>query len=219
MDAGAGLAASPRSGALPRRAVISPLLANIYLDPLDKLMAERGYRMVRYADDFLILCRTREEADAALDLVRAWVAGAGLTLHPMKTHTGDCRMPGEGFEFLGYRFEAGKRFVRKKSLAKLKDNIRAKTRRCGGVSLEAVIASLNPMLRGWFGYFKQAHPTTFADIDGFVRRRLRSMLLKQKKKSHIGFGTLIHKTWPNAFFANAGLFALQPAWQAARRAR
>ena len=82
MDAGAGLAASPRSGASPRRAVISPLLANIYLDPLDKLMAERGYHMVRYADDFVILCRTREEADAALDLVRAWVARAGLTLHP-----------------------------------------------------------------------------------------------------------------------------------------
>ena len=83
-----------------RRAVISPLLANIYLDPLDKAMAERGYRMVRYADDFVILCRTREEADAALDLVRAWVAGAGLTLPPMKTHVGDCRMPGQGFEFV-----------------------------------------------------------------------------------------------------------------------
>ena len=114
MDADAGLAASPRCGAPPRRAVISPLLANIYLDPLDKLMAERGYHMVRYADDFVILCRTREEADAALDLVRAWVAGAGLTLHPMKTHVGDCRMPGKGFEFLGYRFETGRRHVRKK---------------------------------------------------------------------------------------------------------
>ena len=119
----------------------------------------------------------------------------------------------------GYRFEAGKRFVRKKSLNKLKDSIRAKTGRCGGVSLERVIADLNPVLRGWFGTFKQAHPTIFADIDGFVRRRLRSMLLKQQKKSHIGFGTLIHKTWPNAFFANAGLFALQAAWHSARRSR
>ena len=119
----------------------------------------------------------------------------------------------------GYRFEAGKRFVRKKSLNKLKDSIRAKTGRCGGVSLERVIADLNPVLRGWFGTFKQAHPTTFADIDGFVRRRLRSMLLKQQKKSHIGFGTLIHKTWPNAFFANAGLFALKTAWQSARQPR
>ena len=119
----------------PQGAVISPLLANIYLDPLDKLMAARGYRMVRYADDFVILCRTAEEADAALGEVRAWVSENGLTLHPQKTHVGDCRIPGQGFEFLGYRFEAGKRFVRKKSLNKLKDNIRAKTGRCGGNSL------------------------------------------------------------------------------------
>ena len=102
---------------------------------------------------------------------------------------------------------------------KLKDSIRDKTRRTRGDSLEAIIADLNRTLRGWFGYFKQAHPTTFADVDGFIRRRLRSMLLKQKKKRHIGFGTLIHKTWPNAFFANAGLFALHTAWQAARRSR
>ena len=100
MDADAGLAASRRSAPSARRAVISPLLANIYLDPLDRLMAERGYRMVRYADDFVILCRTREEADAALDLVRYWVADNGLTLHPTKTHVGDCRLPGQGFEFV-----------------------------------------------------------------------------------------------------------------------
>ena len=203
----------------PQGAVISPLLANIYLDPLDVLMAARGYQMVRYADDFVILCRTREDADAALAEVRAWVAANGLTLHPEKTHVGDCRIPGEGFEFLGYRFEAGRRLVRKKSLAKLKDKIREKTGRCSGVSLEQVIADLNPILRGWFGYFKQAHPTTFADVDGFIRRRMRSMLLKQRKKRHIGFGTLIHKTWPNAYFARLGLFALQAAWVTARQSR
>ena len=199
--------------------MISPLLANIYLDPLDALMAERGYRMVRYADDFVILTRTREDADAALEEIRSWVSTNGLTLHPTKTHVGDCRVPGQGFEFLGYRFEAGRRFVRKKSLAKMKDKIREKTGRCRGVSLEQVIADLNPVLRGWFGYFKQAHPTTFADVDGFIRRRLRSMLLKQKKKRHIGFGTLIHKTWPNAYFAKLGLFALQAAWVTARQSR
>ena len=145
----------------PQGAVISPLLANIYLDPLDKLMAAQGYQMVRYADDFVILCRTREDADAALEEVRAWVAANGLTLHPMKTHVGDCRMPGQGFEFLGYRFEAGKRYVRKKSLTKLKDSIRDKTRRTRGDSLKCIIAELNPVLRGWFGYFKQAHSSTF----------------------------------------------------------
>ena len=81
----------------PQGAVISPLLANIFLDPLDAAMAERGRRMVRYADDFVILCRTREEADAALAEVRAWVSENGLALHPEKTHVGDCRQPGQGY--------------------------------------------------------------------------------------------------------------------------
>ena len=203
----------------PQGAVISPLLANIYLHPLDRLMAERGYRMVRYADDFVILCRSREAADAALDEVRAWVTEAGLTLHPEKTHVGDVRMPGQGFEFLGYRFEAGRRFVRKKSLNKLKDSIRNKTRRTCGQSLASVIADLNPILRGWFGYFKQAHPSTFSDLDGFIRRRLRSLLAKQNKRTHIGFSRNIHRLWPNAYFADAGLFALHTAWQSARQSR
>jgi RNA-directed DNA polymerase len=171
------------------------------------------------ATRLVILCRTREEADAALDLVRHWVADNGLTLHPTKTPVGDCWQPGQGFEFLGYRFEAGRRFVRTKSMKKLRDSIRDKTGRTRGVSLERGIADLNPVLRGWFGYFKQAHPTTFRDIDGFVRRRLRAMLLKQHKHVHIGVGTLVHKTWRNAHFAKLGLFALQPAWVAARRSR
>src|SRR6516225_1426722 len=132
------------------RGAISPLLANIYLHPLDELMAARGYRMVRYADDFVVLCKSREEADAALAEIRVWVADNGLRLHPGKTHVGDCRQPGEGFEFLGYRFEAGKRFVRKKSLNRLKDSIRANTRRTRGQALAHVVADLNPLLRGWF---------------------------------------------------------------------
>ena len=207
------------TGGTPQGSVISPLLANIYLDPLDALMAERGYRMVRYADDFVILCRSREEADAALDLVRYWVRDNGLTLHPEKTHVGDCRQPGHGFEFLGYRFEAGRRFVRKKSLTKLKDSIRDKTRRTRGDSLAHVIADLNPVLRGWFGYFKQAHWTTFGDLDGFIRRRLRSLLLKQNKRSAFGISRAVNQRWPNAFFAAAGLFAMNTAWQPARRPR
>ena len=143
----------------PQGAVISPFLANIYLDPLDAFMAWRGYRMVRYADDFVILCRTREEAEAALADVRAWVSENGLALHPEKTHVGDCRQPGQGFEFLGYRFEAGERHVRKKSLTKLKDSIRAKTRRTRGDSLARIVTDLNRTLRGWFAYFKHAHRT------------------------------------------------------------
>lgn len=207
------------TGGTPQGSVISPLLANIYLDPLDKLLAAQGYRMVRYADDFVILCRTREAADAALAEVRAWVTANGLTLHPDKTHVGDCRVPGEGFEFLGYRFEVGLRLVRKKSLNKLKDSIRDKTRRTRGVSLACVIADLNPVLRGWFGYFKQSRPSTFSDLDKMIRRRLRSFLLKQEKRVHFGRSIEVNKRLPNAIFANAGLFALHTAWHQARQSR
>jgi RNA-directed DNA polymerase len=209
---------TPTEGS-PQGAVISPLLANIYLDPLDKLMANNGFHMVRYADDFVILCQTREAADAALAMVQVWVAKHGLTLHPEKTHTGDCRVPGQGFEFLGYRFEAGKRSVREKSLTKLKDRIREKTRRTRGDSLETVIADLNRSLRGWFGYFKHAHHPTFTRLDQFVRRRLRALLRKQDKRPGRGHCHADHRRWPNAYFATAGLFALHPAWQRARQPR
>ena len=209
---------TPTAGS-PQGAVISPLLANIYLDPLDKLMAARGFRMVRYADDFVILCRTREAADAALDEVRAWVEANGLTLHPEKTHVGDCRAPGQGFEFLGYRFEAGRRNVRKKSLDKLKDTIRERTRRTRGDSLDVVIADLNRVLYGWFGYFKLAQSRTFIDLDKLIRRRLRALLRKQEKRPGIGRTVDDQKRWPNAYFADAGLFALYPAWRTARQSR
>jgi RNA-directed DNA polymerase len=203
----------------PQGAVLSPLLANIYLHPLDAAVAKRGFRMVRYADDFVILTRTRAEADEALALVQTWVAENGLTLHPSKTHVGDCRQPGQGFEFLGYRFEAGRRFVRKKSLAKLKDNIRSKTGRSRGVSLERVIADLNPVLRGWFGYFKHAHPRTFDVLDKMIRRRLRAFLRKQEKRPGVGLCRDDHRRWPTAFFADQGLFALHTAWVSARQSR
>ena len=203
----------------PQGAVISPLLANIYLDPLDRLMTGRGWRMVRYADDFVVLCKSREEAEAALAEVRRWVALNGLRLHPDKTHLGDCREPGEGFEFLGYRFEAGRRFIRKKSLGRLKGRIRERTRRTRGDSLARVIGDLNPTLRGWFGYFKHAEPCTFRSVDGFTRRRLRALLRTQEKRPGLGHCRADHQRWTNAFFAAAGLFALYPAWQAARHPR
>lgn len=167
----------------------------------------------------MILCRTREAADAALDEVRTWVEGNGLTLHPEKTHVGDCRVPGQGFEFLGYRFEAGRRNVRKKSLDKLKDTIRERTRRTRGDSLEVVIADLNRVLRGWFGYFKLAQSRTFIDLDKLIRRRLRALLRKQEKRPGIGRTVDDQMRWPNAYFADAGLFALYPAWRTARQSR
>lgn len=203
----------------PQGAVISPLLANIYLDPLDRLMAERGHPMVRYADDFVILARSHADAEAALALVKDWVASNGLTLHPEKTRIANCRKKGKGFEFLGYRFERGRRYVRKKSLDKLKDAIREKTRRTRGQSLQAVVIDLNRTLRGWFGYFKHAHPNTFRALDKLIRRRLRAMLRKQTRRSGFGKALADHLRWPNAYFANAGLFALHAAWQTARQSR
>jgi RNA-directed DNA polymerase len=207
------------TGGTPQGAVISPLLANVYLHPMDERLMARGYRMVRYADDFVVLCRSQEEAEAALQVIRDWVAENGLMLHPDKTHLGNCRQAGEGFDFLGYRFECGRRWVRKKSLKRIKDGIRAKTRRTRGESLERIIADLNPMLRGWFGYFKHAHSSTFRKLDGFLRRRLRALLRKQAKRPGIGRCLSDQQRWNNAFFADAGLFAFYPAWQTARHPR
>jgi RNA-directed DNA polymerase len=203
----------------PQGAVLSPLLANIYLHPLDRLMEESGCRMVRYADDFVILCRTQAEAVAALRQVEAWVVANGLTLHPDKTRVGDSRQPGQGFEFLGYRFEAGRRLVRKKSLRAFKDKVRTRTIRSRGDSLERIIADLNPMLRGWFGYFKHATPALYGVLDGFVRRRLRAILRKQDKRPGIGRCEADHQRWPNAFFATHGLFTLRAAFEQARHPR
>jgi len=209
---------TPVTGA-PQGAVISPLLANIYLHPLDARMAELGYRMVRYADDFVILCRSRAAAQAALAEVRRWVEENGLVLHPDKTHVGDCRQPGEGFDFLGYRFEAGRRWVRKKSLKRFKDSLRAQTRRSRGDSLARIVADLNPRLKGWFDYFKHVYPTEFSALDGFLRRRLRAILRKQDKRPGFGLCPNDSRRWPNSFFAQAGLFALHTAWQGARHSR
>ena len=203
----------------PQGAVLSPLLANIYLHPLDLLMEQSGRRMVRYADDFVILCRTPEEAADALRQVAAWVTANGLTLHPDKTRISDSEKPGEGFEFLGYRFEAGKRLVRKKSLKALKDKVRTKTSRSRGDSIERIVADLNPLLRGWFGYFKHAVPAVFDILDGFVRRRLRAILRKQEKRPGFGRCRADHQRWPNAYFAQLGLFTLAAARAQARHSR
>lgn len=218
-DIMAGLERWTPTGGTPQGAVISPLLANIYLAPLDAQMAADGYRMVRYADDFVVLCRSQEEAEAALASIQEWVAQNGLRLHPDKTHVVDCRRSAQGFEFLGYRFARGKRYVRKKSLTRLKGKIREKTRRTRGQSLARIIDDLNPMLRGWFGYFKHASPNTFRKLDKLVRRRLRAILRKQEKRPGLGLAWDDQVRWPNAYFANAGLFALHTAWQAARHPR
>jgi len=219
-DVMSGMSRWQPTAGTPQGAVISPILANLYLHPLDLLMEQGGWRMVRYADDFVILCRTPEEAQAALSQVQTWVTAHGLTLHPDKTKVGDSSQPGQGFEFLGYRFEAGRRLVRKKSLKAFKDKVRTKTSRSRGDNLMRIISDINPTLRGWFGYFKHTSATKlYAVLDGFVRRRLRAILRKQEKRPGMGRCRSDHQRWPNAFFAAHGLFTLHEAHQAARHSR
>ena len=197
----------PESGA-PQGAVLSPLLSNLYLNELDHHMAGLGYEMTRYADDLVIQCRTPEEAAAALMVVQAWTARAGLTLHPTKTKIVDAVT--EGFDFLGYRFEKQRRYPRRKSLDKFKEAIRAKTRRTEGRSLNMIIADLNRTLRGWFIYFQHSYRTTFPYLDGWIRMRLRSILRKRHGLRGRGRGADHHR-WPNPYFAELGLFSLKTA--------
>jgi RNA-directed DNA polymerase len=196
----------------PQGAVISPLLSNIYLDPLDHLLAGLGFEMVRYADDFVILCRTPEEAQRALTVVQQWTAEAGLTLHPDKTRV--VHADKDGFDFLGYHFRGKLRLPRKKSLEKFKNAIRERTKRTNGDSLLFIIAHLNPLLRGWFAYFKHSHRSVFTPLDGWVRRRLRSILRRRAGLSGVGRGR-DHQRWKNVFFAKHGLFSLKTAHELA----
>jgi RNA-directed DNA polymerase len=198
---------TPEAGA-PQGAVLSPLLSNIYLDPLDHLMAEHGFQMVRYADDFVILCRTPEEAQQALELVKQWVTENGLTLHPTKTRT--VEVSREGFDFLGYHFRGTYRKPRKKSVQKLKDTLRVKTRRTSGRSLSCVIADVNRTLRGWFEYFQHSRKWAFPEIDSWLRQRLRALLQKRAKRPGYPKGEDFRR-WPNAFFVQHGLFSLATA--------
>jgi len=205
---------TPQEGS-PQGAVLSPLLSNIYLDPLDHHMAQAGCQMVRYADDFVILCRTEREAREALEKVKAWTAQAGLTLHPEKTRIVDATQKG-GFDFLGYHFERGYRWPGPKSLGKFKDSIRAKTHRANGQSLGQIISTINRSLKGWFEYFKHSQPCTFSNLDGWIRMRLRSILRWRQDRRGCGRGR-DHQRWPNAFFAVQGLFFTATAHAQIRR--
>jgi RNA-directed DNA polymerase len=198
---------TPETGT-PQGAVISPLLANLYLNPLDHLLAEAGIAMVRYADDFVILCRSRTEADQALAKVKQWVEENGLTLHPTKTKIVDART--DGFDFLGYTFRGQLRLPRKKSLDKIRESIRAKTPRTNGNSLACLVRSLNATLQGWFGFFRHCHWTVFTGMDGWVRGRLRSILRRRAGRRGRGRGA-DHQRWPNDYFADQGLYSLHEA--------
>jgi len=196
----------PTERGTPQGGVISPLLANLYLNPFDHQMVAAGWEMVRYADDFVILCRSEAEAQRALAEVKAWVSGAGLTLHPEKTRVVDAQQSG-GFDFLGYHFERGMRWPRRKSLKKLRERLREKTLRTEGRSLGVIVADVNRTLRGWYQYFQHSKANVFAQVDGYVRRRLRSLLEKRRGHARTGRGAA-HQRWPNEWFARRGLLSL-----------
>ena len=199
---------TPEEGT-PQGAVISPLLSNIYLDPLDYYMADKGIEMVRYADDFVILSRSEKEALKALERVTRWIREAELELHPEKTRIVDAIQAG-GFDFLGYHFERGLRWPSRRSADKFRETIRSKTKRTNGHRMERIIWDINRSTKGWFEYFKHSHKSTFPYFDGWIRMRLRSILRKRQRRTGVGRG-FDHLRWPNAHFTERGLFSMVTA--------
>lgn len=195
---------TPETG-VPQGAVLSPLLSNPYLNELDHRMADLGYEMVRYADDFVILCRSQEQAEAALEEVKRFVDQAGLTLHPKKTRIVDSRET--SFDFLGYSFRGKFRFPRAKSHRKMVDRIRQMTPRKSGQSMKKTIDELNQVTTGWFTYFRHSTWSVFDRYDGMIRRRLRRQLLKRHRRNPQRLPRTLR--WPNAYFTDLGFRSLR----------
>jgi RNA-directed DNA polymerase len=192
---------------VPQGAVLSPVLSNLYLNPLDHEMAEHGFEMVRYADDFVVLCRSEFEAEVALQMITEWVEAAGLTLHPTKTKIVDSRS--ESFVFLGYSFRGDKIYPRRESLAKMKARIKELTPRKRSGSIDSIAKELNRVLIGWFGYFRHGRWTIYKDLDATIRSRLRRLLLKRHRNNPERLPR--QQRWPNDYFTKVGLYSLRQA--------
>jgi RNA-directed DNA polymerase len=216
MEALGWMEAQEHDEGTPQGGVISPLLANIYLDPLDHKMSQAGHEMVRYADDMVLLCPDAATAETVLGTLREWAAQAGLSLHPEKTRIVDMGQPGAHFDFLGYRFWRGKtsgrlrRFIRPKSLRKFKASLKPLTKRANGRSLEAIVTLLRPKLQGFFEYFQQASAPALGEVDGWMRGRLRAILRKRAGLKGRARGR-DQQRWPNHYFAKIGFFSLKAA--------
>jgi RNA-directed DNA polymerase len=186
----------------PQGGVISPLLSNIYLHAFDRAFAERGVgELVRYADDFVVLCRSEREANAARRIAGEILGGLGLRLHPEKTKVVDLRDGREGFDFLGWHFRARvsgrllERGVRRyylhrwpsqRSMKRIRQKIKAKTgrNRVAIGDVRELIAELNPILRGWGNYFRTGNAAEeFIEIDRYVAWRLKRLLIKRKGRN------------------------------------
>ncbi len=187
----------PTEQGTPQGGVVSPLLSNILLTPFDREMRRRGYRLTRFADDWVVTCRTRAEARSALLAASQILEKLGVQLHVKKTQIVHVR---HGFEFLGYKIKRGSRrlrlapgkirsgtlqgalyaYPRQKSLEHFKDQIRKRTRRKAPLSTLQLIDEINPIIRGWGNYYCRAHVRKlFHQLDGWIVRRLWSQRYKR----------------------------------------
>lgn len=196
----------PSEAGTPQGGVISPLLANIYLHRLDLQVRSAGFRLIRYADDFVITCRHRVEAQAADRLVRQILAGIGLSVSEAKT--GITRVD-HGFEFLGFVISETSLRPRPASIDRFKKRVRALTRRQAQISVAVMVQRLNPMIRGWGNYYAIGTVVRlFGDLDGWIRARLRSRVKRHKA------GASSHWKMPNRWLAQFGLVRLHDLRQA-----
>lgn len=187
----------------PQGGVISPLLANLYLHRLDKEVRSAGFRLIRYADDFVILTNSRVEAQAADAFVREVLADIGLEVAEAKTGV---KRTTNGFEFLGFTFHGRFLRPRPRALLTFKDEVRKRTRRKTPVSLRRMIEELNPLLRGWGNYFAAGDVISFyEDLDKWIRMRLRSKARRRFKSK----GGVDNQRWPIKAFDDLGLVNLE----------
>lgn len=185
----------------PQGGVISPLLANLIGDIIDKELEKAGYKFVRYADDFVVMTKTKEELPAALSYVKEIIAGKlGMKLSEDKTKLTNFK---RGFRFLGYNFNGKYKGISTKSLDKLKDNIRDITKRTQGVNLQAVIDTLNPVIRGHVNYFRLGNiQKVYRSLDCWIRMRLRCFKFSRKWRTD-------NKRFPVHRFFKMGLLSFE----------
>lgn len=190
----------------PQGGIISPVLANIFLHDLDVALEKRGTAWVRYADDVVALCQSRDEAEQMLELIREILHGLGLKLSPEKTRIVHLD---EGFDYLGWHYQGTKRWPRTKSVDKLRHRLRAMTRRNRPGSLQFICAELAPVQRGWFNFFRNGNSqSAFTRLDKWLRQRLRSLLRRRHKCRGISRGGRDYRRWSNSYCVQQGFFSL-----------
>lgn len=198
MKVGQALSGTPQGG------VISPLLANIYLHPFDEMMTQEGFRIIRYADDVVVLCRTKNEAEAALNKIREVLE----TRLKLKLSTQKTRVvhKTQGFEFLGYYFGRGYsdyKIPRRRAIEAFKDKVRRLTRRQQPKSMSRIISELNPTVRGWGNYFVKGNcKRIYRELDYWLRNRVTAFKLKRQG----GYG---HRKYPYSRLRAMGMFFLK----------